>query len=326
MQRDVVFSAEWQDRRANLRASDAEIARLRSDSASRVTLVWNGRVLVEDHLEPQKALRGGLQAAWFAPDEPPVSWARSDWLFLGEHDGHARFVAVLEDWVPEIFDPQMANAFFDPAEYPFPNAQDPLRFVDLRGAMTRLEAVDAAMFSTARAVFNWHKSHQYCAACGTPSQVAMAGWQRNCPNCGTQHFPRTDPVVIMLVTKGDMVLLGRSPGWPEGRYSALAGFVEPGESIEAAVRREVVEETGVRVGAVSYVASQPWAWPNSLMIGCVAEAESTEITLDDELEDAVWVSHGEMQDVILGHHPAIRKPLGGAIAGELLHRWVNNCI
>ena len=157
--------------------------------------------------------------------------------------------------------------------------------------------------------------------------MTQSGWQRRCPSCDASHFPRTDPVVIMLVLRGNKVLLGRSPGWPEGMYSTLAGFVEPGESLEAAVRREVHEETGVSVTNVRYVAGQPWAWPNSLMLGFVADAQDEAITLDPvELEDAIWLTREEMVDVVAGLHPKVRRPRSGAIAYELISRWLSGSI
>ena len=153
--------------------------------------------------------------------------------------------------------------------------------------------------------------------------MVQGGWQRTCPACRAQHFPRTDPVVIMLVTHGNSVLLGRSPGWPEGMFSLLAGFVEPGETIEAAVRREVQEETGVGCGAVSYLASQPWPFPASLMIGARTEATGTAITIDpDELEQALWVTREELVTVFAGLHPTIRPGRQGAIANFILRAWL----
>ncbi|MEO0917723.1 MAG: NAD(+) diphosphatase, partial [Pseudomonadota bacterium] len=155
------------------------------------------------------------------------------------------------------------------------------------------------------------------------SMMAMAGWQRDCPACGHHHFPRTDPVVIMLITHGNAVLVGRSPGWPEGMYSLLAGFVEPGETVEAAVRREVFEEVGVRVGPVRYLASQPWPFPASLMLGCAGDALSTDLTLDpNEIEDALWVSREEMAKAFSGTHPTILPARKGAIAHFLLRAWL----
>ena len=151
----------------------------------------------------------------------------------------------------------------------------------------------------------------------------MAGWQRDCPSCGYHHFPRTDPVVIMLITHENSVLVGRSSDWPEGMYSLLAGFVEPGETIEAAVRREVFEEAGVKVGTVTYLASQPWPFPASLMFGCAGTALSTQVTIDpDEIEDACWISREEMALVFAGAHPKILPAREGAIAHFLLRNWL----
>ncbi len=155
----------------------------------------------------------------------------------------------------------------------------------------------------------------------------MCGWQRECTSCKDTHFPRTDPVVIMLVTCGNNLLLGRSPGWPDGMYSLLAGFMEPGETLETAVRREVLEETGVRAGAVGYVATQPWPFPASLMIGCRATALTQELVLDpNEIEDALWISREELADVMAGVHPKIRSPRQGAIARYLMLQWLRDTL
>jgi NAD+ diphosphatase len=189
--------------------------------------------------------------------------------------------------------------------------------------MTRLDARAAELAATAKAILHWHASHGFCAACGAATQVTQGGWQRTCPACGAHHFPRTDPVVIMLVTRGNALLLGRSPAWPEGMYSLLAGFVEPGETLEAAVRREVFEEAGIRVGGVRYLASQPWPFPASLMFGCAAEAMDDTITRDPaELEDALWITREEMVTVMAGAHPRIRASRKGAIAHFLVTNWL----
>jgi NAD+ diphosphatase len=150
-----------------------------------------------------------------------------------------------------------------------------------------------------------------------------AGWRRKCVTCGTQHFPRTDPVVIMLVTRANEVLLGRQAMWPPGMYSLLAGFMEPGETIEAAVRRETFEETGITVGRVEYLASQPWPFPSSLMIGCRGEALTSDIHLDQvELEDAIWVRRERLLAALAGRDPVLRPARQGAIARFLLERWL----
>ncbi|WP_294190078.1 NAD(+) diphosphatase, partial [uncultured Sphingomonas sp.] len=165
---------------------------------------------------------------------------------------------------------------------------------------------------------------RFCANCGTPTALFRAGWGRKCPNCHAEHFPRTDPVVIMLAEHDGRALIGRQPSWPAGRYSALAGFLEPGEAIEEAVRREIGEEAGVAVGAVRYVASQPWPFPSQLMIACVGQALSAEITLDEnELEDAKWVTRDEVLAALDGSGDAFLAPPPYAIAHTLLHAWAH---
>ncbi|MFN4099266.1 MAG: NAD(+) diphosphatase [Pararhodobacter sp.] len=313
MPREIVFASEWDDRLAELRDKASELALLRGDSATRVLPMWRGRPLV--------AGTDSAQAVWLEPGHPVLSDAGDDRVFLGRHDGTIRFAADCSSWVPAGMDEAAMSGFFDPTEYPHPALPPDHRYAEMRGLMTRLDPVDAAMAATARALMNWHASHRYCSACGHPSDSDPAGWKRICPECRGVHFPRTDPVVIMLVERKGRVLLGRSPGWPPGMYSTLAGFVEPGESLEGAVRREVFEETSVHVGQVGYVASQPWPWPNSLMLGCVAEALSEAILLDHELEDAVWLTRAELAQVLVGGHPHIRRPRTGAIAQELMARW-----
>jgi len=193
--------------------------------------------------------------------------------------------------------------------------------------MTVLSPLDGECAATAKALLSWHESHGFCSRCGAASHITDGGWQRKCPACLASHFPRTDPVVIMLVTQNDRLLLGRSPEWPDGMYSLLAGFVEPGEVFEAAVRREVFEETGVRVGAVRYLASQPWPFPASLMLGALAQAQSTQITLDPhELQDAIWLTRQEVLDVQLGRNPGVKAGRKGAIAQYLIQEWLSGRI
>lgn len=314
MDNQVVFAGGWDDRAAELRNQPEALAALLADSQTKVLPVWRGRPLLAG--SPVTGL------GWVPADSAVLMQAKPERLFLGYHEGRACFAADLSRWEPAGLDRAAMAMFFDPAEYPHPAAPPDHRFAELRGAMTALPPADAAFAATARALFNWHRSHRFCSACGAASAWVEAGWRRGCDACGAQHFPRTDPVVIMLVVRGNRVLLGRSPGWPEGMYSALAGFVEPGEALEAAVRREVREETGVRVGAVRYLTSQPWPWPNSLMLGFLAEAEDDAITLDHELEDARWLTREELVDVMAGTHPQVRRPRAGAIAHFLLTGWL----
>ena len=186
-----------------------------------------------------------------------------------------------------------------------------------------MSAKDAAIWAAARSLNEWHNRHLHCGICGAATTSYRAGWGRKCLGCGAEHFPRVDPVVIMLAEFEDKVLLGRQPQYPEGRYSALAGFVEPGESIEEAVARELVEEAGVAVSDVRYVASQPWPFPGSLMIACIGRAAADAITLDTRaLEDAFWCDRAGVAAALAGVPDApFLAPPPFAIANTLLTRW-----
>ncbi len=183
---------------------------------------------------------------------------------------------------------------------------------------------DLGALSAAKALFHWHRTHRFCAVCGTESAVAGAGWRRECPRCGTHHFPRTDPVVIMLAVDGERCLLGRQARFPPGMVSCLAGFLEPGESIEDGVRRELAEEAGIATGYVTYLGSQPWPFPASVMLGCLAEAATTALAVDtDELESARWFSRDEARALLDGTHgDGLTCPRPMAIAHHILRAWV----
>jgi NAD+ diphosphatase len=185
---------------------------------------------------------------------------------------------------------------------------------------------EAAIWGAARSLIEWHNRHLFCGHCGSPTATFRGGWGRRCSGCGLEHFPRVDPVVIMLAEHGGRVLLGRQHQYPAGRYSALAGFVEPGESIEEAVARELGEEAGLVVDDVRYVASQPWPFPGQLMIACIAEARSDAVTLDGtELEDAMWASRADVRVALAGDPAApFLAPPPFAIAHTLLRHWVED--
>lgn len=285
------------DRAAHLRGRAGEL--LAGPSACLLPQ-WNEKPLIRTG-----ATRPSL--GWVAPAREFVAGAAEPPVFLGRFRGRdcftADFPSPAEDGAPERFGAG-------------------LEFIDLRPVAGELETAEAAVAATAKGVIGWHRIHPFCARCGQPSLPAEGGWQRSCGACRAQHFPRTDPVVIMLVTRGDRVLLGRQQSWPPGLYSLLAGFMEPGETIADAVRRETFEETSVRVGGVGFLAAQPWPFPASLMLGCWAEALSEEIVIDAEIEDARWVSRDEVVLALDGRHPYFASPRRDAIARWMLAAWV----
>lgn len=275
---------------------------VRNDPAALAALMnARARLILLDDLDPRFDANGAI--VWGSLADAPDD---AELVFLGlDEAGHGCFAAVSP---------------------PGPGSRSALmRLLPVLGA---LPPADAAAYGIARGLVSWHQRHRFCAACGAPTRIARGGWQRSCENCGTEHFPRTDPVAIMLVEHDDAVLLGRQRFFPPGQFSALAGFIEPGESIEEGAAREVYEEAGVRVRDVRYVASQPWPFPSSLMIGCHAMADSRDLVVDGhELEDARWFTRAEVADAVEasrhGHGgKALRAPPPFAIAWHLMARWL----
>ncbi|CUH75264.1 NAD(+) diphosphatase [Tropicibacter naphthalenivorans] len=312
----VTFGGSGLDRAAELRGDVPALAAAMQDPRARTILIWRGKCLVSaDASGEDLALRR------LPLDHPVLREARGAPILLGREEA-AIFAHDISQWTPEDLDAEALSQFLDGSEQVHPAVPD-AHFAELRMIMTRLTARDAELAAVAKGIFGWHATHGFCAKCGAASEVHQAGWERICPDCGAHHFPRTDPVVIMLITHGNRCLIGRSPGWPEGMYSCLAGFVEPGETIEAAVRREVFEEAGIKVGAVRYLASQPWVFPSSLMFGCHGEALSDAIQIDpNELEDAIWVTREEVADAYAGNRPGLLPARKGAIAHFLLRNWL----
>lgn len=185
---------------------------------------------------------------------------------------------------------------------------------------------DAGVFATTLALANWHRTHGYCARCGAPSEPALGGWVRRCPSCASEHFPRTDPAIIVsVIDEAERLLLGRGLTWPPNQYSVLAGFVEPGESLESAVMREVAEESGVHVTDVRYLGSQPWPFPSSIMVGATARATTTSLRVDpDELAEVRWVTREQYTALLRAR--AIRVPGGISIAKRLIERWLGTTV
>ncbi|MXX91033.1 MAG: NAD(+) diphosphatase [Boseongicola sp. SB0677_bin_26] len=300
----VTFGGSGLDRAVHLRADPP---------GGFVLPLWRGKPLLAIENRRPVFLPADHQA-FNAASEPAV--------FLGLDEGEPRFARDISDWLPEGGD-EGVGAFNDTSEQQHPELANGCAFADLRQNMTRLSVRDAELVVIGKALLEWHRAHRFCARCSAPSRMAMAGWQRNCPVCEGQHFPRTDPVVIMLITSGNSVLMGRSGFWPERMYSLLAGFMEPGETIEAAVRREVGEEAGIEVGEVRYLASQPWPFPSSLMIGCHGIALTDSIRIQaDEIEDAKWVTREEMMQVLAGDNPGMTAARKGSIARFLIEGFL----
>ena len=272
--------------------------RLRQDPAALAAALgdWRARLLRMDGLTPALTDAGALDWATLAeaPDDAEL-------ILLGLEDGRPRFCALR----PGV-DGGLVPAMRNPA---------------LMGALAALPPGEAATYAAARSLIDWHGRHGFCARCGRATRLAKAGWARACDGCAAEHFPRVDPVVIMIAEHDGRALLGRGPGWPAGRYSALAGFVEPGESLEEAVAREVREEAGVLVDGVRYVASQPWPFPSQLMIACIGGAVDDALNVNrTELEDARWFTRDQVRASLAGDGP-FGAPPPYAIAHDLLTAW-----
>ncbi|MEM7717909.1 MAG: NAD(+) diphosphatase [Pseudomonadota bacterium] len=311
----VMFGGSALDRAAHLRRDHAEIIKLLRSGY--VVPFWRGKPLLD---------AGTRQPVFLPSDHSVFEDAIEAPMFLGIDEDGPRFARDVSTFEP-VSDTDTVGQFSDPSEQRHPGLPDTQIFAELRANMASLTPRSAELLASGKALLEWHRTHGFCARCGAKSEVAEAGWQRVCPACGAHHFPRTDPVVIMLITRGNSVLMGRSPQWPEAMYSLLAGFVEPGETIEAAVRRETLEEAGIEVGDVRYLASQPWPFPNSLMFGCQGFATSDEITIDpEEIEDAKWVTREDMMAATAGLLPAMRPARQGSIARFLIEKWLADAI
>jgi NAD+ diphosphatase len=271
MQERNIFAGPYLDRAAHLRQDPEWFAAALADARSRVIPVWNSRSLVADG--------DALRAAYLEVSQiPPERHNNEDLILLGRFGGASFFAYEIDSVEPPPLPPGT-------------------RFEDLRLVAAVLPMEEAGLLGYARALISWRRRHRFCGTCGAKTVSAKGGHVLICtdPSCRTEQFPRIDPAIIVLVSEGERALLGRQASWPIGRYSTIAGFVEPGESLEDAVAREVLEETGIEVDRVEYHSSQPWPFPASLMLGFTAHAVTTEIRLQDqELEDARWFSRAEI--------------------------------
>ena len=260
-----------------------------------------------------------LQPLVKSGDERSPGWARRELLASIQPTPEPVFLGTHEDIAHFAVDISSLEAPLEALEL-----EGVAGFEDLRGIGAALTPEDASICAQARSLLEWHERNPHCSGCGERTRSAQGGTLRYCGTCDREHFPRTDPVAIAVVVSEDDCLLGRSPGWPENMYSALAGFVEPGESFEETARREIFEEANIQVGRVRYLESQPWPFPSSLMIGCIAEAQTREIRIDtQEIADARWFSRSTLRSALAGDTRELSVPPPVAIAHRLIRAWVD---
>ncbi len=290
MSLEIAFSGHGIDRADHVRVDAERLDKLRRDSSSRIMQLDGLNAVLDEE----------LRLCWSSADDFN---ANAELVFLGLQEGAALFAPIPDDG-------DNRPAYMQRPDWT---------------AMSQLPADELALYGGARSLVDWHARHRFCARCGAPTVIAKGGWQRDCPACKAQHFPRTDPVAIMLVENNGDLLLGRGDRYPPRSYSALAGFIEPGEAIEEGVAREVLEEAGVHVHTVQYVASQPWPFPSQLMIGCYSKTDNRDLTVDyTELEDARWFSRTEVEEAMSRGKEAesFVPPPPTAIAYHLLKWWL----
>ena len=297
------YAASRIERAAERRADAAALSALEADVRARAYVMGGDMMALRKGADDNDPL--------FPLDEARALGHMTGMAFLGLMDGAPRFAIAL-----------------DPAAVEALKAQSGFEITDLRTIAVRglVEAEHLPPMAEGKSLMNWHARHAFCSNCGEPTRVVEAGWRRDCPACKVQHFPRTDPVVIMLAIAGERCVLGRSGRFASNSWSCLAGFVEPGETIEEAVRREVREEASIVCGKVTYFQSQPWPFPSSLMIGCHAQALNEEIIVDrTELEGARWFTREEVATMLARQHPdGLITPVPVAIAYHIIRTWVEN--
>lgn len=309
-----IFSNNPLDRASDLRSDQSWVKNCLNNKDAKICLFWKGKTFVSMHknLTLANSLPGQLSPAWF-----PVEFFKNEIT-----DDNLLIFLGLDNKVP----------FFAIDFSEIENLEDTFSLEKL-GELEDLMVLapqainpgELAILGQARAIIEWNKSHKYCSKCGSKSIMIEAGYKRICNNCNAEHFPRTDPVVIMLATYKNTAFLGRQKRFPPGMYSALAGFVEPGESIEEAVARELMEEAGIEISSANYHSSQPWAFPNSLMIGYIAEAKNNNFKLDQlELDEGRWFSRDELHNSLTGSNENFFVPPPMAIAHHLIKAFIEH--
>jgi len=302
-----IFSGNPLDRGETQRRDEEWITKTAQDPNSRFLPMWGPKVLITEHSDPS-----GHGLGWLTMQDLKQAGINSTVMLLGMLDGTAYYAVDLSKQETAGEQLQGLNGY---------------HFEDARNAAEQLlTGPDAGILAQGRAQINWHNRHGFCSVCGHETVIQRGGQKRVCPGCKAEHFPRVDPVIICLVTDGERCLLGQSRGRLArmNRYSALAGFVDQGESIEEAVSREIMEEAGLQVRNVRYHSSQPWPFPSSLMMGCHAEAATTEINMDpEEMTDVKWFGRQEVLQALAGENEQLLLPGPVAIAHHLIKTWAN---
>ena len=302
-----IFSGNPLDRGETQRRDEEWINKTAQDPNSRFLPMWGPKVLITEHSDPS-----GHGLGWLTMQDLKQAGINSTVMLLGMLDGTAYYAVDLSNQETAGEQLQGLNGYY---------------FEDARNAAEQLlTGPDAGILAQGRAQINWHNRHGFCSVCGHETVIQRGGQKRVCPGCKAEHFPRVDPVIICLVTDGERCLLGQSRGRLArmNRYSALAGFVDQGESIEEAVSREIMEEAGLQVRNVRYHSSQPWPFPSSLMMGCHAEAATTEINMDpEEMTDVKWFGRQEVLQALAGENEQLLLPGPVAIAHHLIKTWAN---
>ncbi len=294
------FAETGLERTAERRIDSEWLQELLHASKTRFLPIWRNQNLL------QKGSKNPIPVGLTFEEIKVVLKGGHSAVFLGLRDGLAFFALDIS----HLRDP-----------YELPAIKKTGNFNDIREISLQIPRQDGGLLAYARAITHWHQTHKFCGRCGKECEAREGGHMRQCinPDCKTQHFPRTDPAVIMLVSNNDKIILARKKGWPEDRYSILAGFVEPGESLEGAVRREVLEEVGVHINNIRYHSSQPWPFPSNLMLGFFADAKNTDLKIcDEELEDARWFSREELIEEAKLYE---KKPHSVSIARRLIAEW-----
>ena len=282
-------------------------------------LIWKGKLLFR--------FNDGKPLPYLIEKRVKFMDMLSNYIFLGEFENKNIVLWDMSDSKEVLGNTKQIGSFSDGEKNYHPDLPKGTYFCDLRNLLPLLNTKHANLCATAKGMYEWHKRVNFCQSCGGNLSSEKAGWEKVCQKCNFKQFPRIDPVVIMLITKGNDILLGRSHGWPEKMYSCLAGFIEPGETIEAAAEREAMEESGIKIKNVKYITSQPWPFPASLMMGCTGEAQNSTIHIDkDELDDVIWVSKEEVFRALNGLDKSIFMARKGAIARYLIEKWVAGLI